>query len=159
PPEYHSGRAWPVLVVLHAGKEMPRDALRRWSVEAARNGYVLAAPAWATAGRGAYEYSAAEQDAALEVVRDLRRKVSVDSDRVFLTGAGNGGSMAFDVGLSHPDQFAGILPYSGLQGHWGDRYRYNAQYLPFYVVAGDLSGGNSQENRRLFRDWIAKSFP
>jgi poly(3-hydroxybutyrate) depolymerase len=159
PPEYHTGRPWPVLVVLHQANETAKNALARWSGQGSRNGYVVAAPEWSSVPGHAYEYSAEEHNAVLDLLRDLRRKFQVDSDRVFLTGSASGGNMAFDVGMSHPDEFAGILPISGLQGNWGDRYRRNAQYLPYYVVAGDMAGGIHLENRRLFKDWIANSYP
>jgi enterochelin esterase-like enzyme len=159
PPEYHPSRPWPVLVVLHQTDETPKMALQRWSVEAARNGYIVAAPAWQTAPNAAYEYSADEHNTVLDTLVDLRRKFQVDSDRVFLAGSASGGSMAFDVGMSHPDQFAGVLPTCGLQGHWGDRYYRNAQYLPFYTVCGDMAGGLNGEMRRLYKDWIIKHFP
>jgi hypothetical protein len=159
PPEYHPGRAWPVLIALHQASETAKDALRRWSEQAGRNGYIVAAPQWSIAPNTPYEYSAAEHNCVLDMLRDLRRKFQVDSDRVFLAGSGNGGNMAFDVGMSHPDQFAGAVPICGVQGHWGDRYARNAQYLPFYVVAGDMCGGIHTENRRLLKDWIAKVYP
>jgi hypothetical protein len=159
PPEYHPGRPWPVLVALHQANETARDALRRWSEQGGRNGYIVAAPAWSNVPGAAYEYSSAEHNVVLDLLRDLRRKFQVDSDRVFLSGVASGGSMAFDVGMSHPDQFAGVLPICGLQGYWGDRYLINAQYLPYYVVAGDMCGGIHLENRRLFKDWIAKVYP
>ena len=43
--------------------------------------------------------------------------------------------------MSHPDLFAGVPPTCGLQGNWGDRYKRNAQYLPYYTVCGDMAGG------------------
>jgi enterochelin esterase-like enzyme len=159
PPEYHPSRPWPVLVVLHQTDEGPKDAMQRWAAEAARNGYILAAPAWQSAPGATYEYSADEHNTVLDMLCDLRRKFQVDSDRVFLAGSASGGSMAFDVGLSHPDQFAGVLPTCGFQNHWGDRYKLNAQYLPFYTVCGDMAGGLHTEMRRLYKDWIIKSFP
>jgi enterochelin esterase-like enzyme len=159
PPEYHPSRPWPVLVVLHQTDEGPKDAMQRWAAEAARNGYILAAPAWQSAPGAAYDYSPDEHNTVLDMLCDLRRKFQVDSDRVFLAGSASGGSMAFDVGLSHPDQFAGVLPTCGYQSHWGDRYARNAQYLPFYSVCGDMAGGLHSEHRRLYKDWIIHSFP
>jgi hypothetical protein len=159
PPEYHPGRPWPVLVVLHMAKETPKDALRRWSEQAARNGYIVAAPRWSTAPNSPYEYSVDEHAIVLDLLYDLRRKFQVDSDRVFLTGVGSGGAMAYDVGLAHPDQFAGVIPICGLAGGFGDRYLFNSQYLPMYVVCGDHCNEIHKENRRLIQQWIAKVYP
>jgi dienelactone hydrolase len=157
PPEYHISRAWPVLIVLHGAAETPKQALARWNEQGARNGYIVAAPQWSNGG--GYNYTADEHNVVLDLLRDLRRKFQVDSDRVFLTGWGSGASMAFDMGMSHPDQFAGVLPICGMQGNWGDRYAVNAQYLPYYAVCGDTCADVHKENRRLFKDWIGKAFP
>src|SRR5262249_22672438 len=40
PPEYHHGRPWPVLFVLHNAGEKPQDIVARWGPWAARFGYV-----------------------------------------------------------------------------------------------------------------------
>jgi dienelactone hydrolase len=146
-----------VLIVLHGAAETPKQALARWNEQGARNGYIVAAPQWSNGG--GYNYTADEHNVVLDLLRDLRRKFQVDSDRVFLTGWGSGASMAFDMGMSHPDQFAGVLPICGMQGNWGDRYAVNAQYLPYYAVCGDTCADVHKENRRLFKDWIGKAFP
>jgi pimeloyl-ACP methyl ester carboxylesterase len=161
PPEYHHGRAYPVLCVLHATNEKPKAILERWSPLAAQNGYLLVAPEWDTGVAGNYRYTAEEHAAVLESLRDLRRRYQVDSDRVFLAGVGQGGNMAYDLGLSHPDQFAGVLPMSAQPGPFA-RYAYwrNAQYLPFYVVDGDHAGETHRDNiRQLFTEWIPRGYP
>src|SRR5262249_27178406 len=111
PPEYRHSRHCPVLIVLHESGEKPAEMLKRCSQAAADNGYVLAAPAWEQGGlRGGYTFSEREHAAVLDTLRDLRRRFQIDSDRVFLLGYGQGARAAFDVGLSHPDLFAGVLP-------------------------------------------------
>ena len=53
----------------------------------------------------------------IDTLRDLRRRFQVDSDRVFLFGWEQGADAALDIGMSHPDQFAGVLfgpAFSGL---------------------------------------------
>ncbi len=159
PSEYHPGRAYPVLIVLHQLGEGPKEMLSRFSVLAERHGYILAAPTWARAGQQAYGYSAEEHAAVVNVLKDLRRRLQVDSDRVFLAGGGEGGSMAFDVGLSHPDLFAGVLPVSGAlqvfsQRYSRDRDAGNAQNLPFYVVNGTHAGTDMPKDiRKVFEKW------
>src|SRR5262249_52850119 len=128
PPEYRHGRSYPVLVVLHEANEKPLTMLRRWTDVAAEHGYILIAPEW-QAGVGAYSYSEREHASVLLALRDLRRKYNVDSDRVFLFGLGQGGTMAFDVGLSHPDLFAGVIPMSAHPELFAEKYFRNGQYL------------------------------
>jgi hypothetical protein len=140
-------------------KETPKDALARWTEQAARYGYIVAAPEWESIPGAAYQYTPDEHNVILDMLRDLRRKFQVDSDRVFLTGAGSGGALAFDVGMSHPDQFAGVLPICGIHGGYGTAYSRNAQYLPYYVICGDHCNAIHKDNRQLVKDWIGKVYP
>ena len=43
-------------------------------------------------------------------LRDAMRRFSIDSDRVFLSGHSIGGDAAWDIGLAHPDLWAGVIP-------------------------------------------------
>ncbi|HXG09914.1 MAG TPA: hypothetical protein VNK04_09010 [Gemmataceae bacterium] len=159
PPEYHHGRPFPVLMVLHQGGESARAMLDRWSAHAARNGYLLVAPEWGQGLKTTYSYTSQEHAVVLDTLRDLRRRYNVDSDRVFLHGWGEGGTMAYDIGLAHPDLFAGVVPMGGRPVYYAQRYRRNAQYLPFYVISGDHSGLPHAENRQQFEDWVPKGHP
>lgn len=166
PPEYHPERPYPVLIVLHAGGEKANEMMARWSQLAAQKGYILVAPVWGTRLRSMYQYSEREHALVLDTIRDLRRRFNIDSDRVFLYGREQGGLMAYDVGLSHPDQFAGVLPQNAspkyLRGggiDFASRYWSNAQYLPFYVVDGDFNGNSPVHNRTIFKEWIRWQYP
>lgn len=158
PSEYHQTRSYPVLFVLHEGGEKPEDMLKRWSTLAAQHGYFLVSPQWSNGLSKTYEYSAEEHQAVLEVLRDLRRHFQIDSDRVFLFGLGEGANMAYDVGLSHPDLFAGVLTMGGAPHTFAKAYKQNAQYLPFYVVDGNYDGDTAKENRQQFEYWVGHSF-
>jgi pimeloyl-ACP methyl ester carboxylesterase len=159
PLEYHGGRPFPVLIVLHQAGEKPRDMLARWAEAARQHGYILVAPEWEQGVGGTYNHTPEEHAAVLEVIRDLRRLFQVDSDRVFLAGWGEGGLMAYDVGLSHPDQFAGVIPIGARPRYFARNYVSNAQNLPFYVVCGDLAGETSKVNRKHFEQWVARGYP
>jgi hypothetical protein len=158
PPEYHVGRHYPVLFVLHQVGEQPRDMLARVSALAAQHGYVVVAPQ-CDYRESVYGFTPEEHEPVTEVIRDVRQRFQVDSDRVFLMGGGEGGMMAFDVGLSHPDLFAGVLPVAGCPAKHSERYWPNAQYLPFYVVDGDLSGDLPKQNQNLFKKWVPFGYP
>jgi hypothetical protein len=155
PPEYHPGRNYPVLLVLRHVGEKAEQALRRWGELAARHGYLLAVPDWDRGLQRGYQYTSEEHRAVTEVLRDLRQRFQVDSDRVFLAGEGEGGNMAYDVGLSHPDLFAGVVTVGGRPRRFAVAYRPNAQYLPFYVVDGDLDGDAAKQNRQQFQHWAS----
>lgn len=164
PPEYHHARPYPVLIALHQVGEGAKEMITRCSALAARHGYLLAAPEW-SGGAMAYGYTSEEHAAVINVLDDLRRRFQVDSDRVFLLGVGEGGAMAFDVGLSHPDLFAGIVPVSAYPQMFSLRYARdssagNAQNLPFYVVNGTMAGKQLVEpTNSIFDKWIAQGFP
>jgi predicted esterase len=153
PPEYRPSRSYPVLIVLHQAGQKASDMLKRWGDSAAANGYILLAPEWQGGLNNRYTYSEAEHETLLKALRDLRRRFHVDDDRVFLFGLGDGGAMALDVGLGHPDLFAGVLPMgAGPQFHAELCWR-NAQKLPFYIVYGS-QGPDHEKMRELFNNWV-----
>ncbi len=133
--------------------------MERWAKVAAQEGYILAAPSWSQGLGGAYAFSAAEHDTVLETLKDLRTRFNVDSDRVFLFGLGQGGTMALDVGLSHPDQFAGVLPMCAYPRYYCREYFSNGQYLPLYFVSGEWMGDSSLWTKELLEKLITKSYP
>jgi pimeloyl-ACP methyl ester carboxylesterase len=157
PPEYSPYRSYPVLIVLHKAGEKPAQALEHWKDLGARYGFLLAAPTWG--GNTGYHYSASEHAAALDCLRDLRLRFGVDSDRVFLFGAEEGGLMAYDLGLAHPDEFAGVGVMSAAPYLFPGMYRTNGQYLPFYVVDGDRNGLSAETNKKHFERWVRLHYP
>lgn len=160
PPDYNHQRSYPVLVLLQSAREPAKTLIERWKEAAAHHGYILAAPLWGGKGKQfSYNYSPGEHALVLDTLRDLRRRFNVDSDRVFLFGWEAGGTMAFDIGLSHPHEFAGVLPMNGSCGKYATQYWSNGQYLPFYVVEGENDGGNATAARALFKNWTRGNYP
>jgi pimeloyl-ACP methyl ester carboxylesterase len=156
PPDYHHQRAYPVLMIFHSGRDSAEETLKRFSEEGAKHGFILAAPLWGNnkAGRAKYKYSQSEHDLVLDTLRDLRRRFQIDSDRVGMFGWEDGANLAFDVGLGHPDQFAGVVPMNGTVTTFAKRFYWpNAQYLPFYVIEGERNGGRAKLMRELFKEW------
>lgn len=164
PAEYHHGRAYPVVVMLTYPGVKPEEFLGAVSGDADRHGYILVAPDWPTVfgpGRTQWEWKGEDHDVVTEVLRDTIRHFTVDTDRVFLLGAGEGADMAMDVGASHPDLFAGVVavcPNPKWQGLFITYWK-NAQKLPFYVVSGQLSGDANQNLRFIYERWMPNGFP
>lgn len=153
PAEYHAIRQYPVIMVLPHSGESTAQAMAAWEELATRHGYILASVDWGTV-KSKYEYSEAEQAAALDCLRDMKRFLQIDSDRVFLTGFGEGANMAFDVGLSHPDLFAGVMPFNGRPRWYSSMWYWrNAQYLPFYIVCGELTNEVRTWDASIFDLW------
>ena len=109
--------------------------------QATRQGYIVIAPVWTVDRQDEYGYSAREHAAVLNSLRDACRRFSIDTDRVFLSGHSIGGDAAWDIGLAHPDLWAGVIPIVATADRYCDRYWKNARYVPFYVVAGGLDDG------------------
>lgn len=55
-------------------------------------------------------YQGIGEEEVLQVIDEVQRKLSVDSDRVFIMGHSMGGAGSFTVGLHHPDRFGSITP-------------------------------------------------
>ncbi len=108
--------------------------------QATRYGYIVIAPEWTEEQQKQYNYSAREHTAVLSSLRDACRRFSIDTDRVFLSGYSQGGDAAWDIGLAHPDLWAGVIPISALCDRYCSFYWENAKYLPFYVILGELDG-------------------
>ena len=113
-----------------------------------RRGYITLAVDWQKPQQYEYEYSLREHEAVLTCLRDATRRFNIDSNRVYLSGHGIGGDATWDLGLAHPDLWAGVLPFVAkfspikkyIQHYWE-----NAGYVPFYFVAGEKDGNKMVE--------------
>jgi hypothetical protein len=162
PPEYNPYRPYPVLLAVPSSRDKPRNMLQRLQELGAHHGFLLVTPLLGKDGKGAkgeYGYTLREQAVVIDMLRDLRRRFNVDSDRVFLFGWEDGGTMAFDIGLSHPHCFAGVLPMNGSAAKFPVASWSNAQQLPFYVVEGDFNGRNLKDTRDLTSKWVKLHYP
>ncbi|HJT33462.1 MAG TPA: peptidase [Pirellulales bacterium] len=152
PPEYDPHRRYPTILTLHGGRTTPALQIDWWAGsvgpggmrlgQGTRHGYIVIAPAWAVEGQTAYHYSAAEHAAVWNTLRDACRRFSIDTDHVFLSGHSMGGDATWDIGLAHPDLWAGIMPIVARNDKYVPLLWENARRLPFYLVSGQLDGGN-----------------
>ncbi|MCO8124197.1 alpha/beta hydrolase [Stieleria sp. TO1_6] len=151
PPEYDPLREYPCLVVLSPPSAPPGLELAWWagdfdaaqnarSGHAMRNGYIVVAPNWSRQGQREYEYTPREHHAVLSALRHAMRHASIDADRVFLAGHGEGATAAWDIALSHPDHWAGMISVNGEPSKTIQHYFPNARHVPLYFVMGELSG-------------------
>lgn len=117
---------------------MARESFRRG--HAMRNGYIVISPAWSRPGQRAYQYTPREHYAVLSALRHAMRRVSIDADKVFIVGHGDGATAAWDISLSHPDLWAGLISINGEPNKTIQFYYPNAEHIPMYFVMGELSG-------------------
>ena len=126
--------------------------------QASRHGYIVIAPAWTSKGQRKYHYSAKEHAAVLYTLVDALQRFAIDTDRIFLTGHTLGGDAVWDIGLAHPDVWAGVIPI-GATAKYDDKspqyvsfYWQNARHVPLYFVGGAKDGArlglNSRDHNR-----------
>ena len=148
PPEYDPNRKYPLIITLH-GEKTPEQQIDWWAGDwrneqrighATRHGCIVMAPHWNVNGSSGYDYSAAAHGAVLYSYYDVLRHFSVDVDRVFLTGHSTGGDAAWDIGIAHPDLWAGVMPIVASGRKYTRYYPLNARYVPLYFVNGELDG-------------------
>jgi pimeloyl-ACP methyl ester carboxylesterase len=159
PPEYDPYRLYPTIVTLNGAGRGAELQVDWWAGawgdddmragQATRRGYIVVAPAWTVEHQRQYEYSAREHAAVLNSLRDACRRFAIDTDRVYLSGHSMGGDAAWDIGLAHPDLWAGVIPIVAQSDRYCTLYWKNARYVPFYVVAGELDGGKLSKNAKV----------
>jgi predicted esterase len=148
PPEYDPYRRYPCIITLNGTATTPLQQLDWWAGgfskeaqarlgQATRHGYIVIAPEWSREHQRQYEWSAREHAAVLLPLRDACKRFAIDVDRVFLTGHSMGGTAAWDIGLSHPDLWAGLMLIVATPGRYITQYSENGKYVPMYFVCGE----------------------
>ncbi|MBT6459264.1 MAG: peptidase [Planctomycetaceae bacterium] len=168
PPEYDARRRYPVIISLHSASTTPLQQIEWWAGapstegrregQAGRHGTIIVAPEWATKTQVGYRYSAKEHSVVLSALREVSRQFSVDSDRVYLSGHSMGGDAAWDIGLAHPDLWAGLISVSGKAGRYVHHYHQNAKRLPIYIVCGGLDHNTFSTNEMDLDRYLKKGF-
>jgi predicted esterase len=168
PPEYDPHRRYPCVITLNGTGTTPLQQIDWWAGEyaeqagmrqgqAARRGYFVLAPQWLKPHQSEYEYSSREHAVVLSCLRDALRRTSIDTDRVFLSGHSIGGTAAWDIGTSHPDLWAGVIPIVARGDRYINRYTENARGMSFYFVGGEKDGGWLNDNGVEFDRYLRRA--
>lgn len=166
PTEYDPYRRYPLMIAL-PGAATVENHLQHWCGKfseglkvryghASRNGTIVVAVDWKKPGQTANEYSVAEHLTVLKALRESMRRFAVDSDRVFLQGHGIGADVAYDVGVAHPEHWAGIVAVSasGIR-KYPLIYANNTGYrLPIYAVVGERHVGSINGCASAWNSWL-----
>jgi len=157
PRSYDPRGKWPLVIQLHGLGGSYRIGGVRREIEDC----VVVAPD----GRGATDYKLWGELDIIRVLEDVKRRYSIDDDRVYLYGGSMGGSGSWQLGVHFPDRFAALGPVCGNADHrvweklwnWGEtnptwmsaRKRWveatesaaffaeNLLHLPAYAIHGD----------------------
>jgi poly(3-hydroxybutyrate) depolymerase len=120
PPRYEASTRWPLVVYLHGYNPANPPYFQTWRVDqrhhrvADRHNVIYVE----VHGRGNSQYlSLGEQDV-LRCIAEVKQRLSVDEERVYLTGESMGGSGTWIVGSRHPHLFAAVAP---IFGGWDQR--------------------------------------
>lgn len=164
PPEYDPLRSYPTIIALHGAGYPPELMLDYWAGmidqtgtrrgQAMRHGYITIVIDWQKPHQHQYEYSLREHQAVLSAVRDAQRRFAIDTDRIYLTGHDIGGNAAWDIGLAHPDLWAGVVGIVAVADRFCARYWENSQYVPWYFVNGELDSDKFARNAREFDRYL-----
>ena len=158
PPEYDPRRAYPCILALPPVRGTPEQQLEWWSGpydpsagarmgQASRHGYIVVAPRWSRDSQLGYEFTPREHERVLVALRHAMRHAAIDPDRVFIAGHGDGGTAAWDVAISHPDLWAGMIAISSEPDKTIPHYKSNSEYVPAYIVLGELDATPPPLNR------------
>ncbi len=167
PPEYDPYRLYPAVVTLRGARTTCQHQIDFWSGEVgrkgirmgqgSRRGYIVIAPDWAGEEQYRYGFTLREHAAVLGSLRDACKRFSIDPDRVFLSGHAMGGDAAWDIGLAHPDLWAGVIPIDARRDRYIEHYTENAALVPFYFVNGELDGDKMSYNPLVWDRYLGTS--
>ena len=170
PPEYSPYRKYPCILTLPGDKDIDRQLLR-WCGpydpnlkirmgQAMRNGYIVVCVDWKLPGQFEYRYSAVEHETVMRSFRRALRQFSIDTDRVFLAGHGFGADAAYDIGVSHPEHWAGVIGISGQLDKYPVLYKDHKHVrLPIYCVVGEKDVAAKEASAEAWNRWLpSKSF-
>jgi predicted esterase len=157
PPDYDPYRKYPCVVTLNGAGTTPEQQIDFWAGaysadaqmrkgQGTRHGYIVVAPRWTREHQRKYEYSSREWAAVLYTLRDAYKRFAIDTDRVFLSGHSMGGDAAWDMGISHPSLWAGVIPIVAVADKYVTLYYKNAKYVSFYFVCGEKDGNKRAVN-------------
>jgi len=118
PTNYDPARKWPMVIQMHGFNPPNPVYWRWWSVDSRHwidtefsnhQGVIVVEPH----GRGNVQYMGFADSDVLRGIAEAKRLLSVDEDRVYLTGDSMGGWGTWNVSTRHPELFAAIAPVFG----------------------------------------------
>ena len=168
PIEYDPYRRYPLLITLPNAGQTAESQLSLFHGpfiknvgrigRASRNGTIVASVQWHRPGQTSTDYTAREHAIVLKAMRACFRKFQVDTDRVFLHGTGVGGDLVYDIGLAHPEHFAGLMPVGGRIEKYAKVHATDRNIpLSIYAVFGEGDRPTQQANYQTWNKMLLSS--
>ena len=176
PTEYDPLRNYPAIISLPGGSQSLENNLNLWcgsynerlsqqinsavrNGQASREGLIAVSIEYRKRGQRSYGYSAREHRIVTEGLREALRRFSIDANRVFLSGHFEGANAAYDIGMSHPEHWAGVIGFSGTFDKYLDHYADNKHVgLPVYVVAAEKDYVSKRGLEKNATKWLKSKF-
>jgi predicted esterase len=151
PKAYSSARKYPLVISLHGPYSNHRLDLRRVFGKGNRLGETDAEASryWpamrdidmfvaSPLGRGTMGYKGLAERDVYDVLADVKRRFSIDEDRVYLTGISMGGGGALWLGLTRPDVWAAVSAVAPAVPEGTEPLVGNALNVPVRIYQGEL---------------------
>ena len=177
PPEYDPLRSYPAIVTLGGAGYPPEVQMDFWAGpqvergvgaggqklppvrmgQATRRGYVVIAVDWLPNSQFEYKSSAREHHTVLTCVRDGDPP---RGDR-YRQGFSHGSRHRRRRGVGHrpgaPRPVGGVMPFLATAKKYAGWYWENAEFVPWYFVAGEMDGGKTAQNARELDRYLKRA--
>jgi predicted esterase len=132
PESAQEGHPLPMIVILHGMGGRGDSTLQNWK-ERLNDEFIILAPSYPM---GAW-WTLSAEELVLQLIRETKMRVPVDSNRIFLAGLSNGAMGAYMIGSFYPDYFAGVIPIAGAisEPHYL-HFLINLTNTPLYSIQG-----------------------
>lgn len=138
---------WPAILFLHGAGEGGDDLekVKTHGPPKLINGgkkmpFIVISPQIAG---GYYEWS---PDLLMLMLKDIKKKYRIDSDRIYLTGLSMGGYGTWDLAMRYPDLFAAIAPICGA-GNPAEAWK--IRHTPVWIFHGEKDISIPVKNSRI----------
>jgi len=166
PKNFNRAKKYPLVIMLHGAGSNHRLSLRRvfgksnlpgeTDVEATRYfpewrdvDYIVASPY----ARGTMGYQGIAEHDVYDVLADVKKRFTIDEDRVYLTGLSMGGGGTLWIGLSRPDLWAAIAPVCPAPPDGTTELAPNALNYPVHFFQG---GADPVVKPEGTREWVKR---
>ena len=165
PKQYSPARKYPLVISLHGPQSNHRLNLRRVFGRGNRIGETDAEASryWpamrgvemfvvSPLARGTMGYKGVAEKDVYDVLEDVKRRFSIDEDRVYLTGLSIGGGGALWLGLTRPDVWAAVAAVAPAIPRGTEPLVGNALNLPVRIYQGQLDPIVPAKDTRQFQE-------